>query len=243
MDGKKKISKKSSLFSDVVFGILLGIATIAFDIFIVYEYFYSITGYSGIVLWFFFIIVPLGIPLICSYLIFERWNSRVAGVAIMVSIAVILGLLLFSGCGGSCPASSSTVCVAGSGYYCSSVVYSHGSGNLALMVGQNTGTNWSNAIIIFAIQGNNISSTRGPIVPAIQTDTIDGGLALGQPVTVTFNSIVSNPALGTTITGTIWACYTNSAGIITYDPATGICTAGTGTVNYTQLAIVTAKAV
>src|SRR5271156_5026084 len=58
-------------------------------------------------------------------------------------IAVVLGALFSLGVfNGN---SLGTACVAASGYYCQTPIYSHTTGNIIVTVGQSTGTNWQTA--------------------------------------------------------------------------------------------------
>ena len=162
------------------------------------------------------------------------------GWAILI-IAVVLGALF--GLGVFSNPIGSTVCVAGSGFYCSNLAYSHSSGTVTATIGQSTGTNWAQAYLLFAIQGNTISS-NGPIVPTSQQSAVTGGIASGQSVTATFTAAGGSSAtVGSTIGGTIWACYGLAGSTaISYAGGTGTCTVTGGTAYYTQIATVSAKA-
>jgi hypothetical protein len=133
-----------------------------------------------------------------------------------------------------------TSCVASQGSLCNNLTFTHGTGDLAVTIGQNTGVNWANSIIIFATQGSPMLAD-GPLVNADDANTVIGQLASGQTTSVMWFGVQASPSIGTVLAGSIWACYTSSAGVLTYAPTTGTC-AGTGTVYYTQLATLTAKA-
>jgi hypothetical protein len=162
------------------------------------------------------------------------------GWAILI-IAVVLGALFSLGVFSN--PIGSTVCVAGSGFYCSNLAYSHSSGTVTATIGQSTGTNWGNVMLLFAIQGNSISS-NGPIVPTTQ-QSATGGLVSGQSTVATFTNAggSSGVTVGSTIGGTIWACYiTGNAAVLT--DSAGTCTAAPAgqLVYYTQIATVSARA-
>jgi len=132
------------------------------------------------------------------------------------------------------------ICVAGSGYLCTGLNFTHGTGNLQVTIGQNIGTNWVSSEILFVPQGSSMG-THGPIVSAGDAVAL-GELASGQTASVTWRGVVSNPAKGATIAGTIWACYSTSAGTIAYNSTTGNCTVSKGAAYYTQMATLTATA-
>ncbi|MGA3020542.1 MAG: hypothetical protein ABSD68_01165 [Candidatus Micrarchaeales archaeon] len=164
------------------------------------------------------------------------------GWAILI-IAVVLGALfslgVFSGA-----SVLGTACVAGPGFLCSGLIYTHGTGNLAVTIGQSTGTNWAVSNIILAIQGNALSTNGGPIVPPIQVTSGATMLPItsGQSIPVTFAGVGAAPAVGASIAGSIWACYgTSGATAIAYAP-NGLCQVTGGTAYYTQVATFTAKA-
>jgi hypothetical protein len=163
------------------------------------------------------------------------------GWAILIT-AVVLGALFSLGVFSN--PIGSTVCVAGSGFYCSNLAYSHSSGTVTATIGQSTGTNWGNVMVLFAIQGNSISS-NGPIVPTTQQSQV-GGMNSGlQTVVATFTNAggSSGVAVGSTIGGTIWACYIVGNAAVLTDSA-GTCSAAPAgqLVYYTQIATLSAKA-
>jgi hypothetical protein len=166
------------------------------------------------------------------------------GWAILI-IAVVLGVLfnigVFNGAG-----ALGTSCVAYSGFLCSSPILSHTTGNLIVTIGQNTGTNWASANIVFVPQG---STTSGG-VPQVSSDpqissfnsmnTFNGGSVGGAAnVLGSFNSGQSQSVTlvtgqnsgintGTLVSGAIWAAYTVS---------------GSSSVYYVQMATANLKAV
>jgi hypothetical protein len=148
------------------------------------------------------------------------------GWAILI-IAVVLGALfslgVFSG-----SSLLGTVCIASSGYLCSGLIL-HG-GTLSFTFGQNTGVNWAAANVFFLLSG----STAPSSVPGTCVASYPSGINSGQTVSVSLsgncgpgNTALSSIALGGTIAGSIWA---------EYQTATG------GTMYYTQVATLTAKA-
>jgi hypothetical protein len=139
------------------------------------------------------------------------------GWAILI-IAVVLGALfslgVFSGSG-----ILGTACVAGSGYLCQSPVFSHSTGVILVNIGQSTGTSWTAANFMFVPQGQAVSSglpvTLGPAgFTGSLGNTIysSSGFASGQVAAVTLpvNALVIGTppiAVGTSVTGAIWAQY------------------------------------
>ena len=101
------------------------------------------------------------------------------GWAILI-IAVVLGALfslgVFSGA-----SLIGNACIAGPGYYCGTMVYTH-AGTLTASIGQSTGSNWGSAIIIFAVQGSATGTGGGPVVLTGNTITFASGIASGQQV-------------------------------------------------------------
>ena len=136
----------------------------------------------------------------------------------------------------------SSVCVAGSGYYCSGLAYSHSTGNLAVTIGQSTGVNWANSILIFAVQGAPMTA-NSPKVGATDTNSI-GGLISSYSIPVTWIAAQTAPIIvGTSLQGTIWACYiTGNAAVLT--DSAGTCSAAPAgqTIYYTQIARLNARA-
>ena len=159
------------------------------------------------------------------------------GWAILI-IAVVLGALFSLGVfNGS--AFAVTACTASSGYQCTNPTYSHGSGNLSITFGQNTGTGWNSANVLFVNQTfQSTVSTDSPTALAtlfnsVQANTLYGasgtGLASGQVVSLTLPvSSKTSTKLGTVMNGYIWVEYTTAAG---------------GAPSYAQVATIQAKAV
>ena len=145
------------------------------------------------------------------------------GWAILI-IAVVLGALfslgVFSG-----TSLLGTTCIASSGYYCSNLVL-HG-GTLSFTFGQNTGVNWAAANVFFLPSGSAAPSS----VPGTCVNPFSSGINSGQTVTVSLSGTCGGTSLpttlGSTIAGSVWA---------EYQTATG------GTMYFTQVATLTAKA-
>jgi hypothetical protein len=164
------------------------------------------------------------------------------GWAILI-IAVVLGALfslgVFSGA-----SLIGNACIAGPGYYCGSMIYSHGGGasGFSVVIGQSTGTSWTSSNIIMAPQGAATGAGGGPITSGsvtVSSTTTGPAVVSGQQVTAAFTT--SAVAVGAPLAGSIWACYVTSGVTITYSTTTGTCTGGTGYL--TQIATFTTKAV
>jgi len=157
-------------------------------------------------------------------------------------------------------------CIAGPGYLCQSLSLSQKSGALTASIGQSTGTNWGNSIIIFASKGSSMSSNEFPIVYTSGNYFVMGELASGGTKTVVFTTAIpgssasgplasgplasggngtvifttaitaSSTIIGATLNGQLWACYTKRRGAITYITGPAGGCVGNGTVYYTQIA-------
>ncbi len=156
------------------------------------------------------------------------------GWAILI-IAVVLGALFSLGIfsGGNI---LGTACIASSGYLCQNPLYQHTNGGISVLVGQNTGTSWTSANIMFVPQGQ--SSSGGlPVTLTSAAFTaglgniITSGLTSGQSMTINLpvNGVVGAVSVGSSATGAIWVQYV----------ALG-CT--TCTFQYAQLASINVKA-
>ena len=154
------------------------------------------------------------------------------GWAILI-IAVVLGALfslgVFSGA-----SLIGNACIAGPGYYCGTMVFTH-AGTLTASIGQSTGSNWGSAVLIFAVQGSATGTGGGPVVLTGNTITFASGIASGQQVA--FSVTPGATSVGTALAGSIWSCYSAAAGV-TYTITSGLCSG-----YLTQLATLTTKAV
>ncbi len=166
------------------------------------------------------------------------------GWAILI-IAVVLGALfslgVFSG-----SSLIGTACIAGPGFLCQSMTVSHTTGQLSVSIGQSTGANWGSSILVFAVQGSSMGSNGFPVVYSSGNYYAQGAMVSGQTATATFsNAMTAGSAVGTSLAGSLWACYTASgySGAMTYATGTtGGCTQQANTIYYTQIATLTAKA-
>jgi hypothetical protein len=136
------------------------------------------------------------------------------GWAILI-IAVVMVALFSLGILGGSPLG--TTCLPQSGFECTSPVFSHSTGQLSVTMGQNSGTGWTSANIIFVPQGVSTTQISGSIFSA-QNDFVAGAVNNGQIITATIpvvNTIAgypivltTMPAVGYTAAGTIWVQYT-----------------------------------
>ncbi len=163
-----------------------------------------------------------------EYLMTYGWAILI----IAIVLAALFSLGVFSG-------TLPTACIAQSGFTCQQVVYSHGTGvfpggNIIAIVGQNTGTNWGQANIIF-LNSTNLANFQnsgnflftGNILPPPTNSlgVMNSGVATTVYIPVSGNSIAATP-IGTSISGQIWARYVIG-----------------GSTYYAELAALTAKAV
>ncbi len=95
-------------------------------------------------------------------------------------------------------------CVAAPGFLCQSIILSHTTGYLSVRIGQSTGTDWGNSIIVFGIQGSALGSNGFPIVYS-GGNYVVGPLRSGQTITAIFANAapVSSP-VGTFFAGSVW---------------------------------------
>ncbi len=134
------------------------------------------------------------------------------GWAILI-IAVVLGALfslgIFSG-----TSTLGTACIARTGFLCQSASYQHTNGGILVTLGQNTGSSWTSANVMFVPQGQ----SNGGGLPVTMTQTafstglgnvIPSGLQSGQSVTVNLpvNGVSGTINAGTLATGAIWVQY------------------------------------
>ena len=119
---------------------------------------------------------------------------------------------------------------------------SHNTGALTVTLGQATGTKWGNAIIIYAAQGSAVLKGL-PVVPSAAVNIINGNFVSGGTVTVYVQALPPNSAVGTSASGSIWACYTLSPDYMTYNTNTGTCFSGTNSIRYIQISTLSTRAV
>jgi hypothetical protein len=165
------------------------------------------------------------------------------GWAILI-IAVVLGALfslgVFSG-----SSLIGNACIAGPGFLCQSMILSHTSGALSATIGQSTGSSWGNSLLVFVAQGSALGTNGFPMVYGTANYMTTNAVVSGQTVSATWNALPASQAVGATLAGAIWACYTTtSSTYITYLTGSGGgCYSGTNSIYYTQLATLTTKAV
>jgi len=151
-------------------------------------------------------------------------------------VAVVLGALFNLGVFSNF--SVVTACVQSPGFYCSGISYPHATGNIIVSLGQSTGSNWGGWAVGFA---NSMVTTPASGIPNVPFVTQAGSLANGKGA-IGVNLPASAPvSVGAVAYGEIWVCYA-------VVPATsvtggvGSCSATGGTVQYAQMATVTARA-
>lgn len=126
----------------------------------------------------------------------------------------------------------STSCTAQSGYTCANSKYLSSTADIAVTLGQNTGTNWASANFVFVPHGthfsNNVPSISFTMYPA-NTLYSTSQLISGQAVVLYLpvNGVNAPIKVGTLATGTIWVAYT---------------TTSSGPINYVQMASINIKA-
>ena len=195
-------------------------------------------GEVPVVVW----IIGIGIiGMIWSFIALVVWLARFQNTTWMMSLDTIMGevivitIIVFVVAVTSFwvgPTLLPTVCIAQAGFLCkvhSFITPYANAGTLNVTIGHATGTNWVTANIAFL---NNSQSSApktasywgvGNIIPYPSGISSGGEETMLLPV----NSLRSN-AIGTSVSGQIWAEYTNSSG---------------GPEYYTEIATVTAKSV
>jgi hypothetical protein len=168
--------------------------------------------------------------------------SRLSAFAIIIGVGILIGIIadvlvfglaamfslgVFSTGGTS--SFASTTCIPSSGYYCTISSYPHG-GNILATIGQSTGTKWG-AWAYYFCSGCSIGM-QGPIGTYTTEPSMPSG---GVKSVVLATPARTSDAVGTVVAGTIWVCYTNATYI------TSTCTSGSNSVNFVQIATLTAK--
>lgn len=161
-----------------------------------------------------------------EYLMTYGWALLIISIVIvaLVSIGVFNGSPL------------GTTCIASPGFTCAVQTFSQASGNLTVTIGQDSGTPWTTANVVFinASQESSVQSTgltTAMLTPqtAGPSNNIVSGLPSGTTTTVTLSVIGAGQAhVGQGISGYIWVQYTTGS--------------SGGAVTQAQLASVTAKA-
>ena len=152
--------------------------------------------------------------------------SGIVGVIMMGLLVIgVLSSGVFSG-----GAALGTACIAGSGYLCAGVTYSHSTGTISLTLGQNTGAKWFTANVAFVPQGTeeiggvpsifnastgtaagtNIVVALGPLNSG-QEVTLGSGGTFGA-LSATVGTPVTTAPVCTRVGGSIWVAYTTTSG-------------------------------
>lgn len=162
-------------------------------------------------------------------------------IAIIVVIVVVIGLGIYVLIPGPDLATHSP-CVAIPGYYCSSMIYSHVTGNLTGQIGEQNG-NWTGWAIAYAPENTRLNSNNIPNVMFSEVPNviiINSGTHIYIP-----NGVLpvsgKNTSIRSETIGWIWACYTISSGVIGMTGGVGSCTPignKSATVNFTRIAII-----
>jgi len=156
------------------------------------------------------------------------------GWAILI-VSVVLGALYSMGVFNQ-TSTITTSCVPSSGYFCSITSYSSSTGNILVIVSQNTGMNWGDWGIAYCAGCIIGSSGPSSLTYNVQSTT----LSTLMKTTTVLPASVPGSSIGTTSSGSIWVCYTSST--VTYlASSSGPCTSGTNTVNFVRIATVNAK--
>ncbi len=167
-------------------------------------------------------LILLVISIVASYLISRKLKEFKFGAAVAISIiGLFLAYIFLGGLGVFCGAQFSP-CVAADGYLCQNPVYNHITGNIAVILGQNTGQNWATANFVFVPQGTplsnglpvGISFTSYPanITLSDHPNSSYGieGLVSGQKLKILLpvEEVKLPVSVGTPETGAIWVQYT-----------------------------------
>jgi len=157
------------------------------------------------------------------------------GWAILI-ISIVLGSLFSLGVF-STSSFLGTACIPSSGYYCSITQYTHGT-NIIASIGQSSGTNWNTFGYYFCsgcLIGNSGPSSYTYNVP-LSGNTLASGATTSVLLLV---PSTASGSVGTVVTGTIWVCWMAASYLVS---SSGPCTALGNTVNFVQIATLSAKA-
>ncbi len=142
-----------------------------------------------------------------EYLMTYGWALLIISIVIvaLVSIGVFNGNPL------------GTTCIAASGYTCQVISYSQTTGNVVVTIGQDSGSAWTSANIVFVnqtAQSSVVSSGLNavqlePMQSGGVANTLSTGLVSGVTTTVTLPA-TGTVRVGTGLNGYIWASYTTS---------------------------------
>lgn len=142
-------------------------------------------------------------------------------------------------------------CVAGPGFSCSNIFYSHSTNQLLATIGQSTGATWAASIFAYVPAGTSVLASGVPVsvfsYRNYQNESNPGPLTSGQKTTTTF-TLGNVPAnTGTVAVGSIWACYAinnnETPGPITIiENQSGGCIPSVGQAYYVEIATINATA-
>ncbi len=106
-----------------------------------------------------------------------------------------------------------TTCIAAEGYTCQIGQYSATTGNIQVTIGQDSGSTWTSANIVFvnnsaqsSVVASGLSSLQLTPMPNGDANTLPSGLASSVTTTVTLPA-TGTVRVGTGINGYIWASY------------------------------------
>jgi hypothetical protein len=138
--------------------------------------------------------------------------NKIALAAIVIIIVVIAILILGFPLGLYNGSSLTSMCIPTSGYSCTSPLLHNGT--LTAMVGQSTGTSWTQANIFIVIAGSP-NPTAVPPLPCAQG--ISTVTTSGQSISVSLSTYSNSntcagfpKTIGQTFSGTVWAGYRTS---------------------------------
>ena len=129
---------------------------------------------------------------------------------------------------------SGTSCIPISGFYCSSITYSHATGNSLITVGQNP-AQWTAWAALFAPTGIPMTANA----PAEMFYAEVGTLRSGRADDGKHTCDRAQPK-GSRIAGTVWICYTTTVGAKLAASTLGSCKSKDH-VSYAQMAMLTAS--
>ena len=106
-----------------------------------------------------------------------------------------------------------STCIASEGYTCQINQYSATTGNIVVTIGQDSGSTWTSANIVFvnnsaqsAVTASGLSSAQLTPMPSGDANTLANGLPSSVTTTVTLPAS-GTVRVGSSISGYIWASY------------------------------------
>ncbi len=157
-----------------------------------------------------------------EYLMTYGWALLIISIVIvaLVSIGIFNGSPL------------GTTCIASPGFTCAIQTFSQANGNLTVTLGQDSGTPWSTANVVFVNASQESTVQSSGLTSALLSNNANNlisGLASGTTTTISLPVLAPGQAhVGQGISGYIWVQYTTGS--------------SSGAVTQAQLASVTAKA-